>query len=294
MFACSVVIFGVVLVFLLWGALRRRSDEPPGRSSGWLGEPLVLVGGAVVPTILLIALFVATLFVIPRTSPAASVTDSKDKQAGVEVTVRGRQWFWDVEYPDRHIRTANEIHLPVGEVSTLSLESGDVVHSLWVPALNRKLDMIPGQRNTLRLHPRSIGVYRSQCAEFCGLQHAHMALYVVVESREGFDTWAATESRAPPQPRTAELERGQQVFLGSACVYCHTIAGTNASGRVGPDLSHVASRRSLAAGTLPNTEGYLAGWILDPQHWKLGNRMPATDLTGDELQPLLAYLESLR
>jgi cytochrome c oxidase subunit 2 len=295
MLAGSAVVFGVVLVLLLVGVLARRGDEPP---SGWtarLGEPFVLVGGLVIPSLVLAALFVLTLVVLPKTSPAASAAaPTGASSGGVEVIVTGRQWFWDVDYPAQRIRSANELHLPVGETVTVKVQSGDVVHSLWIPELNRKIDTIPGQVNSVRLRAQRTGVFRGQCAEFCGLQHANMALYVVVESRQQFAAWLARESRAPPPPATSELERGQQVFLGSACVYCHTIAGTNASGQVGPDLSHVASRLSLAAATIPNTKGYLAGWILDPQHVKPGNRMPATNLSGDQLQALLAYLESLR
>jgi cytochrome c oxidase subunit 2 len=153
--------------------------------------------------------------------------------------------------------------------------------------------VIPGDTNEVVFRASHAGVFRGQCAEFCGLQHAHMALYVVAEPQAAFDAWVAQESRPPPPPPTAALERGQQIFLGSACEYCHTIAGTNASGTIGPDLTHFASRLSIGAATIPNTKGYLAGWILDPQHVKPGNRMPATALSGAELQSLLAYLESL-
>jgi cytochrome c oxidase subunit II len=192
------------------------------------------------------------------------------------------------------VRGANEIHIPVGESVLVKVTSTDVIHSLWVPALNRKIDVIPGRTNEVVWHADRPGVFRGQCAEYCGVQHAHMALYVVAEPRSQFDAWVGRESTPPPPPPTPLLERGQQILLGSSCVYCHTIAGTNASGTVGPDLSHVASRLSLGAGTIPNTKGYLAGWILDPQHVKPGNRMPATALDGAQLQPLLAYLESLR
>ena len=289
----SVVVFGVVLVLVASVALSRRGEDAP--TAGWrsrLGEPFVLVSGLVVPTLLLVALFVATLVVLPKTSPAAS--KSTGGSGGLVVAVSARQWFWDVDYPAAGLRTANEIHVPVGRTVTLDVTSTDVIHSLWIPELNRKIDTIPGQINRIRLRAARAGTYRGQCAEFCGLQHAHMALYVVAEPEREFTSWLARESHPPPAPATEEEERGQQVFLGSACVYCHTIAGTNASGTVGPDLSHLASRLSLAAATIPNSKGYLAGWILDPQHVKPGNKMPATDLSGQELQALLAYLESLR
>jgi cytochrome c oxidase subunit 2 len=146
----------------------------------------------------------------------------------------------------------------------------------------------------IRLRADRAGVFRGQCAEFCGLQHAHMAFTVVAEPRNTLDAWLARESQPAPQPQTVAEQRGQQVLLGSSCVYCHTIDGTNASGQIGPDLTHLASRRSIGAGVVPNTPGYLAGWILDPQHLKPGNKMPATALSGPELQDLLAYLRTLR
>jgi len=296
MLAGSAVVFGVVLVLVLAAAVHRRGDEPRPRWAALLGEPFVLVSGIALPALVLIGLFVATLVVLPKTSPAASPAGSAvvSRAGGLAIVVTGRQWFWDVEYPAQHVRSANEIHLPVGETVTLELRSADVVHSLWVPELNRKMDMIPGQTNSLRLRARRAGVFRGQCAEFCGLQHAHMALYVVAQPPDEFRGWLEHEARTPAPPATPAAQRGQQVFLGSACVYCHRIAGTNASGEVGPDLTHVASRLSLGAGTIPNTKGYLGGWILDPQHVKPGNRMPGTSLSGDELQDLLAYLETLR
>jgi len=293
----SAVIFGVVLLLLAVALLRRRGAEPPARRVAFFGTPFVLVGGLAVPALILLGLFVGTLVVLPKTSPAASTAAASGAGRptdGLRVVVTGRQWFWDVDYPDAHVRTANEIHLPIGETATLEAQTADVIHSLWIPELNRKIDMIPGQTNTIRIRPLRAGVYRGQCAEFCGLQHAHMSLYVVVEPAGRFRQWLKQEVQPAVRPASNATERGEQVFLSSACVYCHTISGTNASGKVGPDLTHVASRLSLAAGTLPNSVGYLAGWILDPQHVKPGNRMPATALDGPDLQSLLAYLESLR
>ena len=246
------------------------------------------MGGIAIPIVVLAGLFALTLRTLPRTSPASA------SATGLTIEVVGRQWFWDVAYPGTGVRTANEIHIPVGIPVNVEVSSGDVVHSFWVPELNRKIDMIPGQTNRVTLEADQAGTYRGQCAEFCGLQHAHMAFYVVAEPKAKFDAWLARESQPAALPSTPELERGQQVLLGSACVYCHTISGTTASGKIGPDLTHLASRRSLAAALLPNSRGYLAAWILDPQHLKPGNKMPGTDLSGTELQALLAYLESLK
>jgi cytochrome c oxidase subunit 2 len=293
MLAGSGVIFAAVVALVLVAAVRRRGEDRPPRWASTLGTPFVLVSGLVVPALVLIGLFALTLVVLPKTSPAARATTSA-RPGSLVVRVTARRWFWDVDYPASGARTANEIHLPLGQTVTVRVQSDDVVHSLWIPELNRKIDTIPGQVNSVRIRATKVGVYRGQCAEFCGLQHAHMALYVVVEPADRFRAWLTHEVEPAARPTSAALERGQQVFLGSACVYCHRIGGTNASGRVGPDLSHVASRISLAAGTIPNTPGYLAGWILDPQHVKPGNRMPGTDLPGGELQSLIAYLETLR
>jgi cytochrome c oxidase subunit 2 len=287
MFAGGVVVTAVVLLLVFLAVLRRRRD-----AGGWApGTVFVATAGLGIPLVVLVALFALTLSTIPETAPASSSTG---RGADVTIDVTGRQWFWDVEYPDSGVRTANEIHIPVGEPVELRVHTDDVIHSLWVPRLNRKIDMIPGRTNRLTLEADRAGSYRGQCAEFCGIQHAHMAFWVVAEPKAQFESWLHAQAAPATVPATEHLVEGQQVLLGSACVYCHRIAGTNASGEVGPDLTHIASRRSLAAATIPNSRGYLAGWILDPQHLKPGNKMPATDLDGGQLQALLDYLESLR
>jgi cytochrome c oxidase subunit II len=288
MFAGGVVVTAVVLVLVFVAVLRRR-DEATGRFAP--GTRFVAVAGVGIPLVVLVALFALTLSTIPETAPASSSTG---RAPGLTIDVTGRQWFWDVEYRDSGVRTANEIHIPVGQTVELRVHAADVIHSLWVPRLNRKIDMIPGHTNTLDLHADEPGTFRGQCAEFCGIQHAHMAFWVVAEPPAAFRSWLHAEAAAARDPQTPSEIEGQQVLLGSACVYCHRIAGTNASGEVGPDLTHLASRRALAAATIPNTRGYLAGWVLDPQHVKPGNKMPATDLDGKQLQALLDYLESLR
>jgi cytochrome c oxidase subunit II len=289
MFVVATVVFAIVIVLVAVVVLRRRGvrDEPnlgPQIRATWLP----IVGGIIVPAVVLAGLFALTLGTLSSTTPAAA-------KAGVlTVQVTGRQWFWDVTYPSAHVRTANEVHIPVGVPVRVEVSSGDVIHSFWVPELDRKIDMIPGRTNSVTLEAVHRGTFRGQCAEFCGLQHSNMSFVVVAEPRDAFDAWLAAQSQPARPPPTAALEQGQQVFLGSGCVYCHTIAGTNASGKIGPDLTHLASRGFVGAGVLPNSPGELAGWILDPQHKKPGNRMPATDLTGPELQDLLDYLESLR
>jgi cytochrome c oxidase subunit 2 len=290
MFVGSVVVFAVVVVLIAVVVLRRRGARgmPELSSRSGAGTWVPVVGGIVVPAIVLAGLFALTLGTLSSTSPA------KAGAPALTVQVTGRQWFWDVTYPGRRVRTANEIHIPVGVPVRVEVSTGDVIHSFWVPELDRKIDMIPGRTNSVTLEAMHPGTYRGQCAEFCGLQHANMAFVVVAEPREAFQKWLIATSRPARPPPTPALERGQQVFLGSGCVYCHTIAGTNASGKIGPDLTHLAGRGFIGAGVMPSSPGNLAGWIVDPQHVKPGNRMPGTDLTGPELQDLLDYLETLR
>lgn len=285
MFVGSAVIFAGVVALLAIGILRRRGADAPSTRSP--GQRFVAVLGLIVPAVILVLLFVLSIESIPATSPSSSTH-------GLTVNVVARQFFWDVSYPGHGIRSANEIHIPVGVPVNVRVTSGDVIHSLWVPALNRKVDVIPGRTNVVTFDATRAGRFRGQCAEFCGPEHAEMALYVIAQPRTAFNAWLADESRPTTVPVSAELERGQQIFLGSDCEYCHRIAGTNASGTIGPDLTHIGSRSTLAAGTISNNPGSLAGWIIDPQHIKPGNKMPGTSLDGRDLQALVDYLESLR
>ena len=275
------VIYALVLGGLGWSLWRVRSaseaaDVP---EHGQWAVAIVIVVGL---TILIIGSFVADRAVFASRAHGAMI-----------VRVTGHQWWWRIEYRDpatgRWIETANELHLPRGRTTRLALGSADVIHSFWVPNVAGKLDMIPGRRNILDLTPRRIGWFRGQCAEFCGTQHAHMALDVKIESPAAFDAWLATQAR----PAAAIASRGAAVFAGS-CAACHTIRGTGASGRVGPDLTHVATRRSIAAGTLTMTRGNLQGWIAQPQALKPGTAMPSVPLSGPDADALATYLERLR
>ncbi len=216
----------------------------------------------------------------------------------VTLKITAHQWWWQVEYtdpdPSRRVRTANEIHLPAGAPVHLELASDDVIHSFWVPNLHGKRDMIPGRPAQFRLQPLRAGIYRGQCAEFCGLQHAHMALDVIVESRQDFAAWYERQLANPPAVTEARATRGHAVFMSSACNLCHAIAGTDASASVGPDLSHFAGRRTIAAGTLPNNPDNLRRWLENPQRVKPGNRMPVVTLGRDDIDALVAYLGTLR
>jgi cytochrome c oxidase subunit 2 len=210
------------------------------------------------------------------------------------IEVVGHQWFWEVRYPGTTAVTANEIHIPVGARVNVVARTADVIHSFWVPQLNRKIDMIPGHTNRIALQAERPGRYRGQCAEFCGAQHAHMGMYVVAEPPQRFKAWLAAQAAPRRAPATPEEQRGERVFLANACAGCHTLRGTSAAGDIGPDLTHVASRSTLAALALPNTPAALTEWVRDPQHAKPGNRMPALHLPDRDLRDVVAYLESLR
>ena len=246
-----------------------------------------------------IAVTVVTLFGVLVASVVTGATVATPPPPGaITIEVIGHQWWWEIRYlhaqADHIVTTANEIHIPVGVPVAIKTTSRDVIHSFWVPNLHGKRDVLPGRVNTFWLQADRAGIYRGQCAEFCGLQHAHMALYVIAEPRDQFEGWLETQRAPAAAPVTDSQRHGQRVFLSSSCLLCHTIRGTPTGARNGPDLTHLASRRFIAAGTLPNTRGHLGGWILDPQGVKPGSRMPPNPLTPVDLHALLDYLENLR
>jgi len=216
----------------------------------------------------------------------------------VSIQVIGHQWWWEVRYPnpqaDLTVTTANEIHLPVGMPVVLQTSSADVIHSFWAPNLQGKRDLIPGYSNAIWFKADREGTYRGQCAEFCGHEHAKMAFYVVAESQDKFYAWLDQQRKPAPDQPNEVLAHGRDVFVKSTCVMCHTVRGTDAGSRVGPDLTHLGSRISIAAGTLPNNPGSLGGWIADPQSIKPGVKMPPNPLPAEDLQALVQWLQSLK
>lgn len=279
------IAFACVAIFLTIAVLHRRGEgEPPlrGLLTGWIG--FIIVG--------LIVLTIASFLSDRRESRAGA------EQPPLKITVSASQWWWGIEYqndnPSLIVRTANELHLPVGRPAQMQLASGDVIHSLWIPALAGKQDLIPGRENDLRIVPTRMGHYRAQCAEFCGLQHAHMAFDVTVESPQAFAAWYAAQSKPAPEAADPLARAGHDFFMNHACANCHSITGTTANGRTGPDLTHVASRRTIAAGTLQMSLGNLMGWIANPQGVKPGTHMPAVGMSADELHAVAAYLETLK
>lgn len=275
----------LVIGFLAAAILRRRRE-------GEAGMPALFRGWVVLVTVSLVGLALAS-WITDRAMASYGVHAHP-----VRIRVTANQWWWDVEYmgatPSENVRTANELHLPLGRPAHVELRANDVIHSFWIPNLAGKQDLIPGRETDIALLPRRAGVYRGQCAEFCGAQHAHMALDVTVEPEAQFRAWWAHQQAPAPAPTTALQAAGLAYVTTRECATCHAIAGTSASASVGPDLTHVASRRSLAAGALPMTRGALYGWIADPQGVKPGAHMPYIGLQARELDAVVAYLETLR
>ncbi len=289
-FGVCAVVYVLTMAALVWALVRRRkpSDDAPGTSTrlGW-----IVAGAAAVTVVTLIVLTVSSVV-------AGRGLTSPSGPGAITVDVTGHQWWWEFEYqdvsPNERVNSPNELHIPVGVPVVLKVTSSDVIHSFWVPNLHGKRDLVPGMITHTWIQADKPGVYRGQCAEFCGHQHAHMAFLVVAEPMEDFLRWLQHQREGAPQPRTDAEKRGHDVFIRGPCVMCHTIRGTMAGSRVGPDLTHVAGRQTIAAGTLPTTRGHLAGWIVDSQSIKPGNRMPPNILAGEDLQALLTYIESLK
>ncbi len=224
-----------------------------------------VVTSAVVVTILVLFALLISSFLVGRSLHSLAASDSNP----LTIDITGQQWWWQVKYesepPSQMVTTANVVHIPVGRLVRFKLRSNDVIHSFWVPNLNGKTDLVPGHISDTWIRADRPGIYRGQCAEFCGFQHAHMAFTVIAETEQEFRTWYASQLASAFQPATDSQKRGQQVFMTSPCVMCHRIQGTDAGGAVGPDLTHVASRQTIAAGTLDNTREHLAKWVLDSQ-----------------------------
>ena len=299
-FWVCVVVWVLVMAFLLVPVFRRRRGAPhtaadaPDIRPEPAGERrrTIVVGGAVGVTVLV--LFVLLVGDVVTGRGIHALNDPKP----LTIKITGKQWWWEVQYnddlPSNVVTTANEIHVPVGRPVKFELVSNDVIHSFWVPNLHGKKDLVPGHPISTWFQADREGEFFGQCAEFCGLQHANMRLLVVAEPEEKFQAWLAAQRQPAPTPVYESQQKGQQVFLSTTCVMCHTIRGTTAGGRVGPDLTHVAGRRILAAGAVRNTRGDLAGWVIDPQAKKPGTRMPQNPLNPDQVHALLDYLETLK
>jgi cytochrome c oxidase subunit II len=278
----------VIVLALLGVALRRGARGGRARFPGG-DNVFILVAGGLIPFLILVGLLLEvfrTGAALRQREPAALVVDAV-----------GHQFWWEFRYPQHGVVTANEVHVPAGRPVEFHLTSADVIHSFWFPELQGKLDMNPGGVNRLWLQADEPGVYRGQCAEFCGVQHAFMAMLLIAQTEEEFAAWLERVRRPATAPGDADGRRGLEVFLRAECAQCHAIRGVvpaAATVDVGPDLTHLGLRRTLAAATLANNRGNLAGWVLDPQAHKPGARMPRTLLEPEELRALVSYLEGLR
>lgn len=297
MLMTATVISIAVLAILGWALFRKRDGQPPmhqlvetspreDRRAAWL----ILLTGGIIPAGIIVGVFVLAVVTIGAVHA--------NRRADLTIEVVGRQWWWQVRYldasPANVFTTANEIRIPVGQRVAVRLESPDVIHSFWVPALQGKRDLIPGRATVTWIEADRPGTFRGQCAEFCGIQHARMNLLVVAMPPDEYEAWAARERQPAPEPTSGTARRGRDVFLQAGCAVCHAIRGTGAAGTFGPDLTHLAARRTLASASFPNTRGHLGGWIANPQALKPGSLMPRVPLSPGDLRALLDYLQTLR
>jgi cytochrome c oxidase subunit 2 len=297
MFWVCTAVFLLVMIALVLAIKngRRKADLNPVLNPTQQTENRKRNAVLTATSVTVVILFV---FLIYSFSTGRSLTADLSQKSGLSIDVTAYQWWWDVRYNDvdasNIFTTANEIHIPVGVPVTFNLRANDVIHSFWVPNLAGKKDLIPGKISTIWLQADKPGVYRGQCAEYCGLQHARMALWIVAEPQEQFNSWRQNQTQGAVQPATDSQRHGQQVFLSSTCVMCHAVNGTTAGSNIGPNLTHVGSRNTIAAATLANTREHLLRWVADSQQFKPGNKMPANNLSDQDLNAVVDYLQSLK
>src|SRR5579871_5076157 len=289
------VVAVIMWILLAWVAMRRRgsfAEHAPVDIGG--GQPWILIGGFAIPFVIL-----AAVFVVGLDAMAEFPLEGPHETVPADIRVTGHRWWWQVNYIkgqlDQQVTTANEIHIPVGRPVDIDLTSDDVIHSFFVPRIHGKVDLVPGQTNRIRIQADQPGVYRGQCAEYCGAQHAHMILLVVADLPAQYDAWMARQIAPAEEAATDQQQRGEQLFMSKACVLCHTIRGTMAAATLGPDLTHIASRRGIASNMLPNTAANLEAWVTHAQSLKPQAVMPdVNEFTGQQARDLVAYLQQLR
>jgi cytochrome c oxidase subunit II len=287
--AATIVFVGAVALLVIAWFRRDTPGLPIFGEREDLSQGMVLLFGIGLPIVALVALFgISDVYLVGQTAPP------NPRTTAMTIDVIGHQWWWEVRYDNSRAITANEIHIPVDTRVNVVATTADVIHSFWVPALNRKIDMIPGMENRVLLEADRPGVYRGQCSQFCGFQHAHMSLYVFAQRPAAFRAWLANQLTPAAAPTTTQAQAGERVFMDDQCSSCHRIAGTAAQGTVGPDLTHLASRTTLAAVEIPNTPAWLAAWIRNPQAIKPGDRMPDLGLSSTEISDVVAYLDGLK
>lgn len=286
MLAIAGAIFLLVIGLLAYALLHRREPGRPRFPGPASGHAFIVAGGVVLPVVVLSVLMALTI----RSIHSLTRSHATD----LAITVTAHDWWWEVDYPASGVVTANEIHIPVGKRVEITGNASDVIHSFWAPQLIAKFDLIPGNTHTFLVQADKPGVYRGQCAEYCGLQHANMAFIIVAEPEQEFMAWLAQQRQPLAASADPAMQRGLQVFLGSNCASCHAISGTAATAKAGPDLTHVASRSFIAAGALKTNPENLERWVSDPQGVKPGANMPAVPLDPGDLQALVAFLAGLK
>jgi cytochrome c oxidase subunit 2 len=286
-------IFLTVFSLLVYAIVkfRRRADDDGSEPPQIYGSNQMELAWTVIPIVIVVVLFLAAARVIH------AVEDAKFPANTLEVTAIGHQFWWEFQYPQQGFITANELHVPVGSgqngaPTRIKLLSADTDHSFWVPQLAGKTDLIPNHPNEMWIEPHATGVYVGQCAQYCGVQHAKMLLRVIVESPDDFQKWAAAQKNPAALP--GNVAHGREVFETTACVNCHTVAGTNAHGKFGPDLTHLMSRETIASGAATNTRENLRAWIKDPDTIKPGALMPAMQMSEADIDAVTDYMRSLR
>jgi len=285
MFGLATFVYVVVAGLIVYATVRGRRRR--ARTSNLREDAFIWIGGVAAPVLILFVLAVVTV----HTTEALR----RPARDALSVDIEGKDWWWGVSYPGTHIVTANEVHLPVDRPVDLRLTSDNVIHSFWVPELAGKQDVIPGQPNHLTFTPEATGTFVGRCAEFCGLQHAHMEIRVIVQTPADFGRWQARQEATRTEPVSDEAAAGAAVFQAQACAGCHTVRGTNANGTVGPDLTDFGERQTIGAGLLENNPRNLADWIRDAPSLKPGTIMPSFHSLSDrDVQQIVAYLESLR
>ena len=293
MLAVAAVIFAVVFSLLVYSVVRfrKRTDDDGREPPQIYGSNQVELAWTVIPILIVVTLFMATARVI------AGIQKPSRPANAIEVVAVGHQFWWEFRYPGLKVVTANELHVPLSDPehptpTFLTLTSADTDHSFWVPRLAGKTDLIPNRVNTMWIDPHETGLYLGQCAQYCGTQHAKMLLRVYVQTRDEFDRWIQEQSQ--PAHTDDAVSAGQRIFETTACINCHTVTGTTANGRFGPDLTHLMSRDTIASGAVPNTPENLRRWIRNPDAMKPGCKMPAMELSDQEISAVTAYLETLR
>jgi cytochrome c oxidase subunit 2 len=288
--AAIFIVVAALIAFTIWRFRRRRDDDSRQEPPQVYGSNQIEVAWTVIPILIVFVLIGVSARVI------AAVQNASPSKSMLKVRIVGHQWWWQVEYPDYGIVTANEIHVPVAQGSKnetyLQLESMDVNHSFWVPQLAGKTDLIPNRINYMWIDPQQPGIYLGNCAEYCGTQHANMLLRLIAQPEADFKQWAANEQKSSNDDPQAATPK--QVFQSLSCINCHYIKGTSAIGKFGPDLTHLMTRQTVAAGVLTNTPEHLRAWVNDPQGIKPGALMPSFKLTDKELDAVVAYLETLK